>query len=464
MDCITFRKIVENCQMVGKSTCRFLKTVCNKQRIYQSKGWFLTIIRYYYLICHVLSYPINLYKKAYSGLSKESWYLSLVMLINRSGTMVVPFLTIYCTQKLNFSIVEAGLIMAIFGMGSVFGAFFGGKLTDKFGFYYLQIGALLSGGLMFIAISFLETFLTLGIGTFILSMCNESFRPANYTAVAFYSNEQSRTRSNSLNRLAVNLGWSFGGAIGGFLASVDYHLLFYVDGFSNILAAVFLIKLLPAVKSQKTAKSEHHETQVQSPYRDKLYLAFIVLTILFSSCFFQLFTLQPVFFKTEWKLSEQFIGGLMAMNGLIIVFTEMLLVNKLEGKRSPLYFTGIGVIIAAFSYSILLFFPAAAWLAIISIALVTLGEMVSMPFMNTFWMSRSNDRNRGEYAALYTIAWSIAQIIGPIYGSILIEYGGYQLFWYFIFGICLLTAGGYFYLNRLNKQRESKIAMNIASS
>jgi len=412
----------------------------------------------------VLSYPVNLYKKAYSGLSKESWYLSFVMLINRSGTMVVPFLTIYCTQKLNFSIVEAGLIMAIFGLGSVFGAFFGGKFTDKIGFYYLQIGALLSGGLMFFMISFLETFWSLGIGTFILSMCNESFRPANSTAVAYYSNEKTRTRSNSLNRLAVNLGWSFGGALGGFLASVDYHLLFYVDGFSNILAAVFLIKLLPAEKKSQNKETENHEIHVQSAYKDKLYLAFILLTILFSSCFFQLFTLQPVFFKTEWKLSEQFIGGLMAMNGLIIVFTEMLLVNKLEGKRSPLYFTGIGVTVAAFSYSLLIFFPAAAWLAIISIIMVTIGEMIAMPFMNTFWMGRSNDRNRGEYAALYTIAWSVAQIIGPIYGSFLIEYGGYKLFWYFIFGICLLTAGGYFYLNNLNRKRDYKKAINVASS
>ena len=412
----------------------------------------------------MITKPLQLYKKAYSGLSKESWYLSFVMLINRSGTMVVPFLTIYCTQKLNFSIVEAGFIMAIFGLGSVFGAFFGGKFTDKIGFYYLQIGALLSGGLMFFVISFLETFWSLGIGTFLLSMCNESFRPANATAVAYYSNEKTRTRSNSLNRLAVNLGWSFGGALGGFFASVDYHLLFYVDGFSNILAAILLIKLLPVVKNSKLRETDTNITLVKSPYQDKIYLAFVVLTILFSSCFFQLFTLQPVFFKTEWNLSEQFIGGLMAMNGLIIVFTEMLLVNNLEGKRSPLYFTGIGVLIAAFSYCILIFSPAAGWLAVISIIMVTIGEMIAMPFMNTFWMSRSNDRNRGEYAALYTIAWSVAQIIGPIYGSFLIEYGGYKLFWYFIFGICMMTAVGYFYLNILNRKREVKKELNIASS
>ena len=84
--------------------------------------------------------------------------------------MVVPFLTIYCTQKLNFSIVQAGMIMALFGLGSVFGAFIGGKITDKVGFYYLQVGALISGGFMFMTLSFLETFFSLAIGTFILSM------------------------------------------------------------------------------------------------------------------------------------------------------------------------------------------------------------------------------------------------------------------------------------------------------
>ena len=378
--------------------------------------------------------------------------------------MVVPFLTIYCTQKLNFSIVQAGMIMSIFGLGSVFGAFIGGKITDKIGFYYLQVGALLSGGLMFILIGFLESFLSLALGTFILSMCNESFRPANSTAVAYYSNENTRTRSYSLNRLAVNLGWSFGGALGGFIASYDYHLLFILDGATNILSAILLMKLLPVVKKQKTEKHEHEKPLILSAYRDKLYLVFILLTTLFASCFFQLFTLQTVFFKSEWHLSEQFIGGLMAMNGLIIVGTEMVIVSNLEGRKPPLFLIGTGIIIAAISYTILNLMPAAAWAALISIILITIGEMLSMPFMNTFWISRSEESNRGEYAGLYTIAWSVAQIIGPIYGAFLIDYGGYSLFWWVITGICLLTAAGFFTINNLNKIREWRKSQYVSAS
>lgn len=370
--------------------------------------------------------------------------------------MVVPFMTIYCTQKLNFSIVQAGMIMSLFGLGSIVGAFFGGKISDKFGFYYIQLGALLSGGVLFISLAFLETFLTLAVGTFLLSVCNEAFRPANSSAIAHYSSEKVRTRAYSLHRLAINLGWSFGGALGGFIASIDYHLLFYVDGCTNILAGLLLLKLLPAVKKEKLLKDTADSPPLRSAYRDKLYLAFIFLTIPFASSFFQFFILQPVFFKSEWHFTEQFIGGLMALNGIIIVTTEMVLVHNLEGRRNPLYFISVGIFVAALSYVALNILPPSAWAAVISVVLITFGEMLSMPFMNAFWISRSNENNRGEYSALYTIAWSIAQIIGPVYGAFLIQQGGFTLFWWFLTLICILSSLGFIIINYLEPLRKWK--------
>src|SRR5205814_6151879 len=92
------------------------------------------------------------YRNAYSGLSRATWWLSLVMLINRSGTMVVPFMTLYLTETKHFPIGKAGLVMAIFGLGAICGGMIGGKLTDKFGFYNIQLSALLCGGIMFIVL------------------------------------------------------------------------------------------------------------------------------------------------------------------------------------------------------------------------------------------------------------------------------------------------------------------------
>jgi len=377
------------------------------------------------------------------------------MLVNRSGTMVIPFLTMYCHIQLGFTVAQSGFVMALFGGGAIVGAFIGGRIVDAWGFYPLQLAALLIGGCMFITVGFLYSYPALCIGTFILSCCNESFRPANSTAIAHYSAIENRTRSFSLNRLAINLGWAFGGAIGGFLASVNYHLLFWVDGCTNILAAGLLLKLLPFVKSG--SKRKVHKQQAppaaSSPYRDKAYLFFITLTILFASCFFQMFSMEPLFYKTQWHLNERFIGILMALNGIIIVGFEMILVYSLEGRRPLTTYIRTGIFLVGIGFSLVNVLQPAAWVAIISIAVITIGEILSMPFMNSFWISRTAENNRGQYAAMYTIAWSIGQIAGPYFGSQVIERWGYNALWWAITGLCFITSLGFSQLGKYTKRR-----------
>ncbi|HLK28033.1 MAG TPA: MFS transporter, partial [Puia sp.] len=344
----------------------------------------------------------NLYKNAYSGLSERTWFLAIVMLVNRSGTMVIAFLTVYCNTQLHFTIQQSGFVVALFGAGSIVGAYLGGRITDTWGFYPLQVASLILGGCMFITVGFLKTFLSLSIGIFILSICNESFRPANSTAVAHYSSVENRTRSFSLNRLAINLGWAIGTALGGFLASINYSLLFWVDGMTNIIAALILLKLLPFVKSGSRRTETKKEIPARMPYRDKIYMAFIFLTILFALCFFQLFTMISLYFKTQWHFNELFIGALMSINGLIIVVFEMVLIYSLEGTKPHTYFIGIGVAIVGIGYSLLNILPHVAWAAMIALFILTIGEIMSMPFMNSFWISRTDEDNRGRYAAMYT--------------------------------------------------------------
>ena len=54
---------------------------------------------------------VQLSKAAYSGIPRPVWWLGLVMFINRSGTMVIPFLTVYLTTK-GYSLTKAGYVMA----------------------------------------------------------------------------------------------------------------------------------------------------------------------------------------------------------------------------------------------------------------------------------------------------------------------------------------------------------------
>jgi len=392
----------------------------------------------------------SLYKKAYGGLSSGTWWLSLVMLVNRMGTMVIPFMTMYLTQQFGVSIGKAGFVMSVFGLGAITGALIGGKLVDTIGYYYVQLFALTGGGIMFIVLGQMHSYNSICVTTFFLAMLNESFRPANTVAIAHYSKEQNRTRSYSLNRLSINVGWAIGGALGGFLASFNYHLLFYVDGISNISAAILLyITLSPARNSATEKIRKEKNIIVDSAYKDQTYVAFILLTFIFAFCFFQMFTTIPVFFREKFHLSVFFIGVLMALNGIIISVFEMITIFTLEGKRPSLHFISSGMLLVAVSFLLLnLQSLSFSMLSIIAMVFLTFGEIFSMPFMNAWWIGRACKNNRGQYAALYTVAWASAQAVGPFAGSLVAEYYSFKMLWYMLAVVCILLA---FFYRRLHK-------------
>ncbi|OQP63016.1 MDR family MFS transporter [Niastella populi] len=396
----------------------------------------------------MISRTLSLYKNAYSGLSPSTWWLSFIMLVNRSGTMVLPFMTIYLTASKGYSIGMAGVVMALFGLGAVTGAFLGGKLTDRIGYYPVQLIALLGGGVLFMVLGQMQSFPLICLFTYLLSLVNEAFRPANSTAIVAYSKDNTRTRSYALHRLAINLGWAVGSALGGVLAARSYQLLFWVDGATNIMAALLLVYLLRPSKQAKPVKEETVKDPLHSAYRDKIYLWFILLTILFATCFFQLFTNLNAYYKIVLHFNEQFIGLIGAVNGIMIAVIEMVLVFKLENRRSSLFYIIRGTMLVGIAYLMLNIFHIDHIMALLMIIVMTMGEILVLPFMNTFWTSRSADHNRGEYAGLYTIAWSIAQTAGPFLASQLAERAGFTALWWALGAMSFATAAGFFWLKK----------------
>ena len=94
------------------------------------------------------------YVNTFKGLSPEVWWLSLITLINRAGTMVIPFLSLYLRESLQFSLSDVGIILSFWGIGSVIGTWLGGKLTDVFGYYKVMFSSLLLTGLLFVFLTF----------------------------------------------------------------------------------------------------------------------------------------------------------------------------------------------------------------------------------------------------------------------------------------------------------------------
>jgi predicted MFS family arabinose efflux permease len=390
---------------------------------------------------------IHSYRASFSGLSRETWLLSLVMLINRAGTMAVPFMSLYVTVKLGRSLAEAGLIITLFGVGSVCGALIGGFLTDRVGFRWVQIVSAISSGCMFILYGFIKDFTTLCFLTVLLSLVADALRPANHAAIASYSTPENLTRSYTLNRLAINLGWSLGGAMGGLLAAIDYQLLFFVEGGTNILAGGLIWMILPwtAQSAKKFTMKVQRPAGVLQPWQDALFMRFIIFATLFTTAFFLVFRLVPVYWRTEWNINERGIGLLLGLNGLIIAFLEMVLVRRWEKRGNNFRYIILGSVACAFGY-LLLMLPHGNGmaLALIFIIMITIAEMLAFPFISSFIMMRATEHNRGAYATANTLSWSVAQIIGPSGGGWIAEHFGFSWLWGALILLCLFTSWGFY--------------------
>ena len=376
---------------------------------------------------------------------REIWLLAIVMFINRSGTMVIPFMSVYLTQALKFSLTDAGLIVSCAGAGGILGVYLGGKLTDKLGHYYVQLTSLALGGLMFFVLMQMRTMPTLCVTIFLLSLVGEAFRPANSASIAFYSTPETLTRSYTVNRLAINLGWSIGPALGGFFAAIGYQYLFIADGLTNLSAALLLGLLIKnkSTKSIAETTDQNSKPLIQSAFRDGIFMRFILFTVLFSVSFMTFFSMVPVFWKTELHINEFYIGLLLAANGVLVVAIEMLLIYRIEHLRSRLTYIRWGVLFCGLTYLLFAIFQGMVWILPVAVITITISEMFAMPFMNSFTIERSTPQNRGQYSALYSMCYSISQVVAPALGGLIAAQYGFYTLWLGIVGLTLISYLGF---------------------
>lgn len=392
------------------------------------------------------------YINTFKGLSSEVWWLALITLINRAGTMVIPFLSLYLTKNLNFTFAEVGWVMSAFGLGSVVGSWLGGKLTDKIGYYKVMVRSLLSTGILFIGLQFLNTFVSFCIGIFIIMLVADMFRPAMFVALSAYSKPENKTRSVTLIRLAINLGFSAGPAVGGLIiTTMSYNGLFWVDGITCMLATLLLIKVLNPKKA-KTLDNVINQNP-QSAYKDKAFWIFLASMTLFGIIFLQYFSTMPLYYKDVHKLSELEIGLLLGLNGFFIFILEMPLIKWLEHTR----YTKPGLMIfgAALTLVSFLVLDVTSWVGVLVIGmlLMTIGEMIAFPFSNAFAMQRAKKGNQGEYMALYTISFSISHIFGHNAGLHLVDSFGFDATWLIMGFLGLICVSLLYYLKQYLKSK-----------
>ena len=379
--------------------------------------------------------------------------LSIVMLINRSGSMVLPFLGVYMTDHLKFSLENTGIVLSFYGIGSELGSWLGGFLTDKFGEYYIQSWSLFLSAPIFIIMPFFSSVDMMALLIFLQSAISDTFRPANSVAITKYARPENLTKAFSLNRMAINLGFSIGPALGGILSGISYNFLFIVNGIGAVTAGIIYViffrrrnKIFREKKKLEPTKTIE-KTVTKSPYKDYPFLLYSFLSAVFAVCFFQFFNTIPLFYKDVAKLDQRTIGFILGYSGFIIVLLEMPLVSLAERVLKIPQILSIGIIMSGVSY-LLLLFGSNIPLLLLSMSILSIAEIWVLPFMSTVTALRAERGNKGAYMGLNGIAFSFSFIFTPFLGTYVVSHFGFDSLWIGSFAILMVTAFLIFWITK----------------
>ncbi|HYG65490.1 MAG TPA: MFS transporter [Thermoanaerobaculia bacterium] len=412
------------------------------------------------------------YRDAFSGLPRPVWLLSIASLVNRSGTMVLPFLALFLTEERGFSTEGAGRALALYGVGAVTGSWLGGWLCDRFAPTRVMKWSLVGTGAGFLAVGQAEDRALVLALIVVVSIIGEAFRPAAQAAVAAACPPEVRTRGFALNRLAINVGMTLGPALGGFLALYNYAWLFVADGVTCLVAAFLVHLFFPtplrtaALKNAAAPAGQAAARAAGSPWRDLPFLGVMFLSFLMAAAVFQVFTTFPLTLRDLYGMREDSIGLALAVNTLVIVLFEMVLVHSLD-RRDPLEISGVGSFLTCLGLGLLPLGAVFGWgfgYVALSVMVWSVGEMLTLPFLAGVVANRAGEGNLGRYMGFYVTTFSAAFVIAPLLGTWIYDTWGPHALWYGWGSLGLPLWAGFHWLAVRERRSRGQMAVTVPAA
>ncbi len=335
--------------------------------------------------------------------------------------MVFFFLSLYLTREIGLTTARAGQVLSVYGVGSLAGALAGGWLSDRIGSIRAQKMSLAVCGVLLIALGQVRTVAGILPLLFSLALAAGTLYPANTTSMAKICPPELQLKGFALNRLANNLGATIGPAIGGVLAMMDYRLLFWADGLTSLAAAAVFALLWKGARAGAESgggtgsRGRDEESggrgrapaapKALSPWRDVPFLLMMLIFLAWCAIFVQLLTTFPLYMRNVYGLAENRIGQLFAVNTVLIVALEMILMERIR-KHSQARMINISFLLLGLGLGLMPLGRGFAYGAL-TVAIWTFGEMLSMPLVTALIAARADDSNRGRYMGVFSFVFSL---------------------------------------------------------
>ena len=386
------------------------------------------------------------------GMPREVWIVFSVTLINRAGTMVLPFLALYVTRGQSLSETDAGVILMAYGVGALITSPLSGALVDRIGARRLMIFSLLSSAILLYALSAAQNYWAIFWGVFVWAVVSEAFRPASLAIMSELVAPELRKSAFALSRLAVNVGMSIGPAVGGFLAAWSFKALFVVDSLTSLAAGIVLLVTPWSYHKLAASKDGTEGKAVQEAvahvnggagratgngYYDRTLLYFLAALIPVVVVFFQIRSTAPLYIVRYLSMPESTWGLLVIINTIMVIVLEIPLTG-LTAFWSHKRASALGAFLIGTGFGGLAL-ARGVWGSALSVVILTFGEMIFMPASSAYVAHIAPSRSKGQYLGLYTMAFNVAFLIAAIAGTQTLERFGPTVLWLSAFACGLLS-------------------------
>jgi MFS family permease len=332
-------------------------------------------------------------------------------LVNKVGTFILPYLTLVLLRDFRLAEGAVAELLAAYGIGSIVSILAGGALTDRLGRRRTLMLSLFGSGVLAVAMGFATSARVFVPLLLCFGFVADLYRPAASAIVSDLLASRDRATGFAALRLAVNLGFAVGMALGGFIADWNWRFLFFGDGLTTLLYGLVVLFFIPETKPE-AEPSRDNLVAVESPWRDPVFLEVALVGFLFSLIFFSDMTVLPLTITLSAGYPAYVFGALVGLNGLLIAFFEMSAVGALRRFRR-LRVAALGTLFLGAGFGITGLWLHWSWF-LVAILLGTLGEILASPQQMAFVADWAPPRSRGQYLGLYQATWSLALAVNPV--------------------------------------------------
>ncbi len=359
----------------------------------------------------------NRIQSIYREYPRPFWILVLSQFIDRLGsTLIMPFFSLYITQRFNVGMTQAGVLLAIFSVSGLAGSMLGGALSDRFGRRGIVLFGLIISACSSVSMGLVDELAVFYLLAAFVGVLSDVGGPARQAMLADILPERQRAEGFGIMRVVGNLAWIIGPTIGGFLAARSYLLLFILDAISSTIVAFIVYRLIPETKPEISENGD--TTQLldtirgyRQVARDKFFLQFVLASMIMTFVYLQMYSTLSVYLRDVHGVATQAFGALLSMNAAAVVLLQFWITRRIS-PHPPLLMMALGsgfYLIGFVAYGVVSNYI----LFVVAMLFITVGEMIVMPVSQALAARFAPEDKRGRYMAFFGLSWAIPSMMGP---------------------------------------------------